>query len=360
MVYVLLGFLRSQTWNIATKTLMKNVRLKIDEDIGRTVVHQCIVVIISVFVVVLQLSITWRSSAASDIVVGIYTDGAGNAYTDGAGTEFTKGSDYTHASGTLSAALLWITAVLSVTFWLLLLKENRFMVKNRMGTNEVPWYAFDSYASVVFETIITAPLFGAPWLHPLFTLAVFFRVGYLFKLLRFMGSSVMNRRFQIQAHQVPAQDGITAFKVLLRKKPWVSLLMCMTVGIPTLSWCLLSLERWAFIEDGNPGNAPRFFGDTLYQITMMVTVGDTYETSQIYGLGKILSVIASIIGALLMTMMINALMQTIEADSNLEAQLEATALEQAKADVKTTAANLIFAWYNRHIHYVNLAKAHTK
>lgn len=357
MFYALLAFLRSQTWNIATKTLMKNVRMKIDEEIGRTVVHQCIVVIISVFVVVLQLSITWQSSdEKGEHVVGTYTDGDPNQ----AGNKFTEVSDYTHASGTWSAALLWITAVLSVTFWLLLLKENRFRVKNRMGTNEVPWYAFDSYTSFVFETIVTAPLFGAPWLHPLFTLAVFLRVGYVFKLLRFMGSSAMNRRFQIQAHQVPAQDGITSFKVLLRKKPWVSLILCLAVGIPTLSWCLLSLERWAFIEDGSPGNAPRYFGDTLYLITMMVTVGDTYETSQIHGMGKILSIMASIIGALLMTMMINALMQTIEADSNLEAQLEATALEQAKADVKTTAANLIFAWYNRHIHTVNLARAHTK
>ena len=332
-------------WAATVDEAKRGVRLKIDVEIGKVVIALNMVGVLSIIVAIILITVAWDThdehesswhmkgkDGHEDVVVDaptVHRDTNGQRMKGNPVGHYHDGSkpyplnDYgpqsyyglivlDHKQDTPVAGLQWLLAILSLAFCGVIYAEHHMRLASIKGTHFIKWYKVESAAALFRSMIFNLPLVFAPILHPLLCIISFVRVLHIPKLLRFAKRNVMLRHFQIIGNQVPSQGGIVPFKALLRKQPWAAMFMCIVVGVPSLSFMVLAVERWAFIEDGNADEAPRIMTDTMWNIMLLIVTGDPYQPSNFAYIGKILALLAGIVAAVLITMLLTALMQTIE------------------------------------------------
>jgi hypothetical protein len=212
------------------------------------------------------------------------------------------------------------------------------------SVTELLWNLMTSYPG-------TSPMFALP--------AMFLRVMYLFKLLRFEPLTKQSRFYAIQAGtSAPKQDSTTPLKAMLRKKPFPLIGMMMMLLVPMLGYMLLATQRWAYetSEDsalGEGGEGPSWLGeeyslkDSIWAVLFMIAIAEPYDVSD-NGADRMLALLTAVIAAILTTMLITALMQLIEADSSTEATLEDQANKQMAEELRNAAGDYLRVQFKVH------------
>ena len=311
---------------------------KTEKKMDRVVLQLAAVTIVSLILAVILIEMSWYNDnlhpSNSSYIFGANHEknDLENSPTPGQEAPWGPG-----ATLTLQSLLM----VCSFVFCGLLIRESYLQAKNRMPLYHLVW-SRDLLSPTLLAELAINLTTSYPTMHPIFALFAFFRVLHLFKLLRWAPQNKLHREFQMRACLSPPQDGLTAVKSQIRATPWLFCVEMAVALIPSLSYSVLALERWAMAAQGM--TPPKDFGEAIWWLLRTAVIGEGYHPSgwQTFGnvLGALVLLSSVVIGSLLLT----ALMQTIESDAGLEAAMAATAKKQLKEAVRTGAIDFIKAW----------------
>ena len=166
------------------------------------------------------------------------------------------------------------------------------------------------------------------------------------------------RRMSIQSAMEPDQQVASIVKAMLRKQPFPLIGLAILALVPVLGYLLLVTQRWAFSDGADlrrrAGDGASWVSDSGYNmedsvftVLFMIAIGEPYDVSDTF-LDRVLALLTATIAAILTTMLINGLMQLIEADSATEAQLEDAALKMLTEEIQNAAGDFIRVQWNIH------------
>jgi len=246
-----------------------------------------------------------------------------------------------------------VLALLTVVLFTLIYCEGVLERVNTMPGLDLSLCTLPSFTVASVTELLWNLMTSYPGTSPMFALpAMFLRVMYLFKLLRFEPLMKQSRFYAIQAGtSAPNQDSTTPLKAMLRKKPFPLIGMMMVLLVPMLGYMLLATQRWAYEtrEDsalGEGGEGPSWLGeeysmkDSIWAVLFMIAIAEPYDVSD-NAADRMLALLTAVIAAILTTVLITALMQLIEADSSTEATLEDQANKQMAEELRNAAGDYL-------------------
>lgn len=231
---------------------------------------------------------------------------------------------------------LLITA-LSVVIGVLIVVLRQTYLK--LGHPQVKWSCYESmkdpmtWVQICFACAHIPPYLGVTSV----TVLVYARVFLLLKVCRFQSNVTQMREMMSEDGGGVAQGTALAVKTVVRLNPAMSIIGLFLGTVPLLSYSIWVLERWQMGEDDFGS-----FRDTWWYVIQAMVAGEMFDMSIFT---QPVGITAAFVGILATSMLVTAILQSLELDANQNAAAEAVMKKKLIASLQDKAALRIGVWW---------------